>query len=67
VTREQAYDWVQAAAMKARAGKERFLDLLRREPGIAKTLTAGELERCFDLGYQLRHVDDLFRRVFGRA
>jgi len=67
VTREQAYDWVQGAAMKARGGGDDFLTLLKQEPGVAKLLTAAELERCFDLGHQLRHVDDLFRRVFGRA
>jgi adenylosuccinate lyase len=65
-TREQAYDWVQGAAMKARGGGGDFVELLRQEPGVAKLLTAPELERCFDLGHQLRHVDDLFRRVFGQ-
>jgi adenylosuccinate lyase len=75
VTREQAYEWVQEAAMKARAnagatgapGGARFLDLLKRHPGVTSTLSTAEIERCFDLGHQLRHVDDLFRRVFGRA
>jgi adenylosuccinate lyase len=67
VTREQAYDWVQAAAMKARAGGGGFQALLRADTGIEATLTAEELDRCFDLDHQLRHVDDLYRRVFGRA
>jgi adenylosuccinate lyase len=67
VTREQAYEWVQGAAMTARAGGGDFPTLLKQEPGVARMLTAPELERCFDLDHQLRHVDELFRRVFGRA
>jgi len=67
VTREQAYEWVQRAAMTARGGGGDFLALLKQDPGVAKLLTVTELERCFDLDHQLRHVDDLFRRVFGRA
>jgi adenylosuccinate lyase len=67
VTREQAYEWVQGAAMRARAGEGVFRALLKADPRVSGILDAGELDRCFDLGWQLRHVDDLFRRVFGRA
>jgi adenylosuccinate lyase len=28
-------------------------------------LSATELEELFDLGYHLKHVDTIFRRVFG--
>ena len=66
VTREQAYEWVQKAAMTARAGGGDFRTLLKSDPGIAKSLDAKALDRAFDLDHQLRHVDDLFRRVFGR-
>jgi len=30
-------------------------------------LPAAEIDRCFDLDHQLRHVDTIFRRVFGAA
>jgi adenylosuccinate lyase len=67
VTREQAYEWVQGAAMRARQEGGDFRALLEKDPHVADTLSAAEIGRCFDLGWQLRHVDDLFRRVFGRA
>jgi len=67
VTREQAYEWVQAAAMRARTEGADFRALLGKDARVAAALTAAELSRCFDLDWQLRHVDDLFRRVFGRA
>ena len=67
VTREQAYEWVQGAAMKARAGGEDFRSLVLADPEVSRVLTAEEIGRCFDLAWQLRHVDDLFRRVFGRS
>jgi adenylosuccinate lyase len=67
VTREQAYEWVQGAAMRARQEGADFRTLLAKDAHVAAALTAAELSRCFDLDWQLRHVDDLFRRVFGRA
>ncbi|HEU5181631.1 MAG TPA: adenylosuccinate lyase [Candidatus Polarisedimenticolia bacterium] len=64
-TREEAYAWVQGAAMSAREGKGSFRENLKSQPGILKILDAGELERCFDLERQLRNVDRIFERVFG--
>jgi hypothetical protein len=34
---------------------------------VARVLSAAEIERAFDLGEQLRHVDAIFERVFGAA
>ena len=67
VTREQAYEWVQAAAMKARSGGGDFRALLKGNADVTRVLPAAEIDRCFDLGHQLRHVDTLFKRVFGRS
>jgi adenylosuccinate lyase len=67
VTREQAYEWVQGAAMRARSGGGGFRALLKGDAGVTGVLPPAEIDRCFDLDWQLRHVDDLFRRVFGRA
>jgi adenylosuccinate lyase len=64
-TREEAYAWVQDAAMKAREGNGAFKENLRAQTGIRKLLTDAELERCFDPEQQLRNVDVIFRRVFG--
>ena len=30
-------------------------------------LSDAEIEELFDLGYHLKHVDTIFKRVFGRA
>ena len=67
MTREQAYERVQKAAMTARAGGGDFRTLLGKDPGIAMTIDAAALDRAFDLDHQLRHVDELFLRVFGRV
>jgi len=75
VSREQAYDWVQSAAMQAGASRAEaapaggadFRSLLKGNPDVTRVLPAEEIDRCFDLQHQLRHVDALFRRVFGRA
>jgi adenylosuccinate lyase len=67
VTREQAYEWVQSAAMTSRSGGGDFRALLKANPEVTRVLPASDIDRCFDLDHQLRHVDHLFRKVFGRA
>lgn len=65
VSREESYRLVQRNAMKAWRGEGNFLDLLRADPDVARSLDAQKLEGLFDLGYHLKHVDTIFARVFG--
>jgi len=67
VSREEAYTWVQAAALKALSGRDDFKALLKQDAGLTRHLPPAEIDRCFDLAHHLRHVDTLFRRVFGRT
>jgi adenylosuccinate lyase len=64
VSREDAYAWVQRNAMRAFDEQRDFKTLLLADPDIARTLTAAEVDRTFNLGEQFRHVDDIFNRVF---
>ena len=66
-SREDAYKFVQRNAMPVWRGEGDFLDLLKKDPDVKKLLSDAELEEKFDLGYHLKHVDTIFRRVFGRA
>jgi adenylosuccinate lyase len=67
VSREDAYRLVQRNAMPVWRGEGDFLALLKADPEVSKALTPAELEEKFDLGYHLKHVDTIFRRVFGEA
>ena len=42
-----------------------LLDLLKADPDVSKALPADKLEAMFDLGYHLKAVDTIFKRVFG--
>ena len=64
VSREQAYEWVQRNAMRAFNEKRDFKALLLADRDITSVLPAADVERAFDLDDQLRHVDDIFGRVF---
>ena len=71
VAREDAYRLVQRNAMPVwqnmhhgRAGSS-FLDNLQADSDVMKALPVKELEALFDLAYHLKHVDTIFRRVFG--
>jgi len=65
VSREEAYRLVQRNAMKAWRGERNFLDLLKADPDVSRSLDAKNLENLFDLDYHLKHVDTIFARVFG--
>jgi adenylosuccinate lyase len=64
VTREQAYEWVQRNAMRAFHEKRHFKTLLLADPDVTRVLPPADIERAFDLDEQLKHVDQIFNRVF---
>src|SRR3990170_4850956 len=67
LSREDAYALVQRIAMRAWDGGRDFLSLLKADKEVAAKLSARELEALFDLGYHLKHVDTIFKRVFGKS
>lgn len=66
-SREEAYSLVQRNAMPVWRGEGNFLELLKADPDVTAKLSAADLEALFDLGYHTKHVDTIFRRVFGKA
>ncbi len=64
LTREDAYRLVQRNAMKVWQEGGHLKDRLGADPEVAAHLGVGELDALFDLGYHLKHVDAIFRRVF---
>jgi adenylosuccinate lyase len=67
VAREEAYRLVQRNAMKVWDGDGDFLSLLKADKEVRKHLSEAELKAEFDLEYHLKHVDTIFKRVFGKA
>jgi adenylosuccinate lyase len=67
VSREDSYRLVQRNAMPVWRGEGDFLTLLKADPEVTAALSHAEIEEKFDLGYHLKHVDTIFRRVFGTA
>jgi adenylosuccinate lyase len=65
--REDAYRLVQRNAMKVWRGEGDFLSFLKADKDVRQHLSEAELEANFDLGYHFKHVDTIFRRVFGTA
>tara|TARA_R110000824_G_scaffold390760_23_gene588090 strand:- start:3388 stop:4695 length:1308 start_codon:yes stop_codon:yes gene_type:complete len=67
VSREDSYRLVQRNAMPVWRGEGNFLDLLKADKDVSSKLSDAELEELFDLGYHTKHVDTIFKRVFGEA
>jgi adenylosuccinate lyase len=67
MAREEAYRVVQRNAMKAWQGESDFATLLKADPAVRDKLTDKEIAASFNLKYHLKHVDTIFRRVFGKS
>jgi len=65
LSREEAYAVVQKNAMKAWEKGDNFKTLLFQDEEIKRLLTREELDATFNVRTHLKHVDDIFRRVFG--
>jgi adenylosuccinate lyase len=64
-SREDSYRLVQRNAMPVWRGEGDFQKLLKKDPDVKKYLSDAEIDEQFDLGYHLKHVDTIFKRVFG--
>ncbi len=65
VSREDAYRLVQRNAMKTWETGANFLAELKADADVVANVPAAQLEEMFDLGYHTKHVDTIFKRVFG--
>ena len=66
--RQEAYRLVQRRAMEIWKDRSKnFKDLVLTDEEITRYLSRKEIEDLFDLRRYLRHVETIFRRVFGNA
>ena len=64
-SRDDAYALVQRNAMKTWEHGADFLASLTADKDVTAKIPAKDLKTMFDLGYHTRHVDTIFKRVFG--
>jgi len=67
IARQTAYVIVQRNAMRFYEEGVNFLDALLADDELRQHLSEDEIRSVFDLGYHTKHVDTIFRRVFGEA
>ena len=65
VSREDSYRLVQRNAMKVWEQGKDFLTELKQDADVTAKLDAAMLTSLFDLGYHTKHVDTIFKKVFG--
>ncbi|MGA9523249.1 MAG: adenylosuccinate lyase [Myxococcaceae bacterium] len=63
--RQAAYVIVQRNAMRMYEENVPFREALARDQDLLKVMTPEEIADCFTTGYHTRHMDEIFRRVFG--
>ncbi len=62
--RQTAYVMVQRNAMKVWETGQEFKNLIMEDQEIGGYLSKTEIEEIFDLDYHMKHVDDIYERVF---
>ena len=67
VSREDAYRLVQKNAMKVWEEGKDFQEELLADAEVVAALGEAKIRESFDLSYHLKHVDTIFKRVFGEA
>ncbi len=67
VSREDAYTMVQRNALKVWEHRTDFRKELLADEDVCKALTVDEINEKFDMGYHTKHVDTIFKRVFGES
>jgi len=65
ISREDAYEMVQRNAMRVWKEGVDFRTLILKDQEIMDILTEDEVEACFDLNQYLKHINEIFERVFG--
>ncbi len=65
MSREDAYEMTQRIAMKVWDEGGEYRELVLQDADISAQLSAGEIERVFDVKHYLRNVEKVFERVFG--
>ncbi|MFO7891216.1 MAG: adenylosuccinate lyase [bacterium] len=63
ITREDAYSLVQKVAMECWESGKNFKKMVADHKAINQYLSEQELDRCFNVQYQLRNVDGIFKRA----
>jgi adenylosuccinate lyase len=66
-SREEAYALVQRNAMKTWDKGLDFLSELKADKDVTAKIAPSALDAMFDIGYHLKGVDTIFKRVFGTA
>jgi adenylosuccinate lyase len=63
-SRQDAYSLTQRISLQAWDTGKGFKQLLLRDPDIQEYLDSKEIDKIFSLGYHLKHVEEIFARVF---
>jgi adenylosuccinate lyase len=67
LSREEAYGVVQRNAMRVWEKGGEFKALLSQDETVKRLMAPKELDALFDVRIHLKHIDAIFRRVYGEA
>ena len=65
LTRQEAYKITQSLAMACFRDRLNFIECLKKDEGLKKYFSAGELARITDDRHYFEHIDTIFARIFG--
>jgi len=63
LTRIEAYDIVQEAALNIQKENMHFKDALKTNKRVRNVMSPAAIEECFDLGYHTKYIDKIFKKA----
>ena len=63
LTRVEAYDIAQDAALNMQKENVDFMEALKRNKKVRNVMGPAAIEECFDLGYHTKYVDRIFKKA----
>ena len=63
LTRIEAYDIAQEASLNMSKESIDFEEAIKRNTKVRNIMNSKDIENCFDVGYHLKNVDKIFKRV----
>ncbi len=63
LTRMEAYDIVQDAALNMHKENVDFAEALKRNKKVRNIMGPAAIEECFDLGYHTKYIDKIFKKA----
>ena len=64
MSRQNAYNFIQSAAVKSLNSNQKFDEILKNDPEVKKYINEKDLDKLFHADNNIKHIDKIFKAAF---